>query len=160
MKNVKTPLVLLLFMFLPNIPLFAESHLLSGTVIGTAESYDYSAGKPSTTVNTAANAFDGDLNTFFASNERSKTWVGLDLGEPHVITRVGWSPRNGNVGPKRVILGLFEGANDPNFLDGVPLYLIDEEGTIGSMSYADVSVSRGFRYVRYIGPNDARCNIA
>ena len=160
LKSVKTPLVLLLFMFLPSVPLFAESHLLSGTVIGTAESYDYSAGKPSTTVNTAANAFDGDLNTFFASNERSKTWVGLDLGEPHVITRVGWSPRNGSVGPKRVILGLFEGANDPNFMDGVPLYLIDEEGTIGQMSYADVSVSRGFRYVRYIGPNDARCNIA
>ncbi|MBO4550608.1 MAG: CotH kinase family protein, partial [Bacteroidaceae bacterium] len=160
LKSVKTTLVLLLFMFLPNIPLFAESHLLSGAVIGTTESYDYSVGKPSTTVNTAANAFDGDLNTFFASNERSKTWVGLDLGEPHVITRVGWSPRNGNVGPKRVILGLFEGANRPDFLDGVPLYLIDQEGIIGTMSYADVNVSRGFRYVRYIGPNDARCNVA
>ena len=160
LKSVKKNLVLLLLMFLPSISLFAESHLLSGTVIGTAESYDYSAGQASTTVNTAANAFDGNLSTFFASNERSKTWVGLDLGEPHIITRVGWSPRNGSVGPKRVILGLFEGANDPNFMDGVPLYLIDQEGTIGQMSYADVSVSRGFRYVRYIGPNDARCNIA
>lgn len=160
LKSVKTQFILLLLMFLPSVPLFAESHLLSGTVIGTAESYDYSAGEASTTVNTAANAFDGNLNTFFASNERSKTWVGLDLGEPHIITRVGWSPRNGSVGPKRVILGLFEGANDPNFMDGVPLYLIDQEGTIGQMSYADVSVSRGFRYVRYIGPNDARCNIA
>ena len=160
LKSVKKNLVLLLLMFLPSVSLFAESHLLSGTVIGTAESYDYSAGQASTTVNTAANAFDGNLNTFFASNERSKTWVGLDLGEPHIITRVGWSPRNGSVGPKRVILGLFEGANDPNFMDGVPLYLIDQEGTIGQMSYADVSVSRGFRYVRYIGPNDARCNIA
>ena len=28
------------------------------------------------------------------------------------------------------------------------------------MSYADVPCSRGFRYVRYIGPADARCNIA
>lgn len=26
--------------------------------------------------------------------------------------------------------------------------------------YADVDCSRGFRYVRYVGPSDARCNIA
>ena len=162
LKSVKEPLTLLLFLLLQSFTLngFAQDELLSGTVIGTAESYDYSAGEASTTVNTIADAFDGDLSTFFASNERSKTWAGLDLGERHVITRVGWSPRNGSVGPKRVILGLFEGANDPDFMDGVPLYLIDQEGTIGTMSYADVNVSRGFRYVRYIGPADARCNIA
>ena len=45
-------------------------------------------------------------------------------------------------------------------MDALPLYIIDEKGTIGMMSYADVSCSRGFRYVRYIGPSDARCNIA
>ena len=45
-------------------------------------------------------------------------------------------------------------------MDALPLYLIDERGKIGQMSYADVSCSRGFRYVRYIGPDDARCNIA
>ncbi len=160
LKSVNKPLMLLLFLFLPSFSLFAENHKLTGTAIGTAESFDYSTGEASTTVNTIANAFDGDLSTFFASYERSKTWVGLDLGVKHVITRVGWSPRAGSVGPKRVVLGLFEGANDPNFLDGVPLYLIDQEGTVGTMSYADVDVSRGFRYVRYIGPNDARCNIA
>ena len=160
LKSLNTTLTLLLFLFLPSLTLYAESNRLSGTIIGTAESVDYSTGQSSYTVNTAANAFDGNFSTFFASYERSKTWVGLDLGEKHVITRVGWSPREGSYGPKRVVLALFEGANDPNFLDGVPLYLIDQEGTVGQMSYADVNVSRGFRYVRYIGPNDSRCNIA
>ena len=160
LKSTKAPLALILLLLMPCFTLNAQDQLLSGTVIGTAESVDYSTGQASTTVNTAANAFDGNFSTFFASYERSKTWVGLDLGEPHVITRVGWSPREGSVGPKRVVLALFEGANDPNFLDGVPLYLIDQEGTVGKMSYADVNVSRGFRYVRYIGPADARCNIA
>ena len=160
-KNV-TPALLLLILLMQSFSLNGTSQdkLLTGTVIGTRESVDYSTGQASTTVNTAANAFDGDFSTYFASYERSKTWVGLDLGEPHVITRVGWSPREGSYGQKRVLLALFEGANDPNFLDGVPLYLIDQEGSFGSMSYADVNVSRGFRYVRYIGPNDARCNIA
>lgn len=133
---------------------------LTGTVIGTKECVDYSTNRKTTTVNTCANAFDSDLNTFFASWNRNYTWAGLDLGSPHVITRVGWSPRNDGLGEERVVLGVFEGSNSPDFMDALPLYLIDERGKIGQMSYADVSCSRGFRYVRYIGPDDARCNIA
>ncbi len=133
---------------------------LTGTVIGTLESVDYSTFGQSTTVNTREMAFDGDLNTCFASWERSYTWTGLDLGTPHVITRVGWSPRNDSNGPKRVVLGVFEGANSPDFMDALPLYIITTEGVIGQMSYADVSCTVPFRYVRYVGPSDARCNIA
>ncbi len=137
-----------------------EDPKLSGTVIGTAESVNYSTGNMSTTVNTCKDAFDGNLQTYFASWERSYTWAGLDLGEPHVITRVGWSPRNDSHGEARVQLGVFEGANSPDFMDALPLYVISERGTIGTVSHADVDCSKGFRYVRYIGPNDARCNIA
>lgn len=138
---------------------WANSTLLQGTPMGSP-AVDYSNGSISTTVNQPANAFDGDLNTYYASYERSYTWVGLDLGKPHIITRVGWSPRNDGVGPKRVILGTIEGANRSDFLDAVPLYIIDQIGVIGETHYADVAVSKGFRYVRYVGPNDARCNIA
>lgn len=138
---------------------FADGKL-TGTVIGTKETVDYADFSKSTKVNTCKDAFDGDLNTYFASWERSYTWAGLDLGETHVITRVGWSPRNDGQGEKRVQLGVFEGANRADFMDALPLYIITEKGTIGQMSYADVSCSRGFRYVRYVGPSDARCNIA
>jgi len=133
---------------------------LSGTIIGTANSVDYSTGQPSLTVNTKANAFDGNLDTYFASYDRSLTWVGMDLGSKHVITRVGWSPRNDSHGPERVQLAVFEGANSADFSDAVPLYMNDMKGTIGKYDYADVNVSRGFRYVRYVGPNNGRCNIA
>lgn len=131
---------------------------LSGTPIG-CPSVDYSTSQVSTTVNQPANAFDGNTNTFYASYDKSNTWVGLDLGTPHVITRVGWCPRNASVGPARVQLALFEGSNSEDFLDAVPLYLVPGTGTIGQMQYADIHVSRGFRYVRYVGPNNARCNI-
>ena len=135
--------------------------LLKGTVIGTIETVNYNNSADRTnTVNTRENAFDGDLSTFFASYDKSYTWAGLDLGEAHVITRVGWSPRNASVGEDRVLLGVFEGANRPDFMDALPLYIIPEKGKIGMMSYADVQCSKGFRYVRYIGPNEARCNIA
>lgn len=151
-------LVLVAFSVIHCCVLFAEeSQKLSGTPIGSTN-YDYSSKAPSSTVNTAACVFDGDFNTFFASYERSRTWVGLDLGTPHVITKLGWSPRSGQ--PARVQLAVFEASNSPDFLDAVPLYLIPGVGEVGKMHYADVDVSRGFRYVRYVGPNDARCNIA
>ena len=141
-------------------PVYGDD-LLKGTVIGTIETVNYqNSSDRSNTVNTRKNAFDGDLNTFFASYDRSYTWTGLDLGSAHVITRVGWSPRNDGVGEQRVVLGVFEGANREDFMDALPLYVIPENGKIGMMSYADVQCSRGFRYVRYIGPADARCNIA
>ena len=101
-------------------PAFADN-LLKGTVIGTTESVNYQNNTKTTTINTRENAFDGDLNTFFASWERSYTWTGLDLGEPYVITRVGWSPRNDGLGEQRVLLGVFEGANREDFMDALPL---------------------------------------
>ena len=153
-RGIFTILVLVL-----NLHVSADE-LLTGTVIGTPVSVDYKTNDPTTEVNTCADAFDGDLSTFFASYDRSYTWAGLDLGRPHVITRVGWSPRNDGQGEKRVLLGVFEGANSPDFMDALPFYIITEKGKIGQMSYADVDCSRGFRYVRYVGPSDARCNIA
>lgn len=138
----------------------AESVKLTGKVIGTVYSVDYSNNQKSTTVNTKDCAFDGDMNTYFASYDRSNTWVGLDLGTPHVITKVRWSPKGDAMGAKRVRLGVFEGSNREDFMDAVPLFVIDRTGTIGKMSEENVKVSKGFRYVRYMGPNDARCNIA
>ena len=153
--------IFLLLLLILTLPLTAvESQLLTGTPIGSSPSVDYSNNSASTTVNLPSAAFDGDLNTFYASYGRSYTWVGLDLGTPHVITRAGWSPRNDGVGPERVVLGMIEGANLSDFLDAVPLYLIDQKGVIGEMHYADIMVSKGFRYVRYVGPHDKRCNIA
>ena len=158
--TVKTHIVLSVLLSMPALFAVADDQKLSGTVIGTTETVDYSTSKQSTTVNTREMAFDGKLDTYFASWERSYTWAGLDLGTPHVITKVGWSPRNDSQGEKRVMLGVFEGANREDFMDALPLYIITEKGTIGQLSYADVTCSRGFRYVRYVGPSDARCNIA
>lgn len=138
----------------------AQDPLLSGTVMGSSPSIDYNSGAASYTVNQPSAAFDGDLSTFFASYDRTYTWAGMDLGTPHVITRVGWSPRNDGLGEGRTRLAVFEGANRPDFLDAIPLYMTDEMGHIGTISTADVTCSRAFRYVRYVGPNDARCNIA
>lgn len=128
----------------------AQSSELKGTAIGSTQS-SYASGDASV-------AFDGDLSTFYASDVRSNTYAGLDLGEKYVITKVGFASRAGWAG--RMLLGVFEGANNPDFTDAVPLYMIKETPEDNVMTYADVDVSRGFRYVRYVGPNDVRCNVA
>ena len=136
-----------------------ESAKLTGTIIGSTYSVDYNNGNAqSTTANTKDNVFDGNYETFFASYDRSRTWVGLDLGEEHVITKVGWSPRIGQ--QSRVELAVFQGANKADFSDALPIYIVKEPGVNNTMHYADLNCSRGFRYVRYVSPNDVRCNLA
>lgn len=89
-----------------------------------------------------------------AGTEISKTtWKGLDLGEPHVITRIDYS-RQGCAK-----LGLFEGANNKDFSDALPLGIIKTIGSESTLTL-EVNCSKGFRYVRYIAPGGSSCSLA
>ena len=107
----------------------------------------------------AALAFDGDPSTYYSTKASEMQWVGLDLGEPYVITRIGYTPTPGSQGADRVLLSLFEGANSPDFMDAMPLYFISSVPDKKTVT-ADLNVSRGFRYVRYVGASGSYCNIA
>ena len=132
---------------------------LDGKIIGSQWSVDYDNNNAkSDRVNTKGNVFDGDFNTYFASYDRSGTWVGLDLGEKYVINKIGYSPRLSH--QNRVRLAVIEGANNADFSDAIPIHVIKEAGVEKEMNYAEINCSRGFRYVRYVTPNDVRCNLA
>lgn len=132
---------------------------LDGKIIGTKWSVDYdNDNAKSDRINAKGNVFDGDFNTYFASYDRSGTWVGLDLGEKYVINKIGYAPRVSY--QNRVRLAVIEGANKADFSDAIPIYVIKEAGVEKQMNYAEVNCSRGFRYVRYVTPNDVRCNLA
>ena len=155
------PLSLILVALLCGISSLHADTKLTGTPISSYGSFDYNnTGSPSFSVNTAQMAFDGSMDSYFAAWDVSYGWVGLDLGSPHIITIVGWAPRKNSVGPNGVLLGVFEGANRPDFMDAVPLHLIDNESLVGQMNYTTVKCSRGFRYVRYVGPYSMRSGIA
>ena len=124
--------------------------------------------------NKAANCFDGDLTTFFASsidesNANGGTkgsrgskggWVGLDLGSKHIITSVKYAPRPDGPGPDRVECGIIEGANSPDFMDAVAIGIIPGAAPANQLSTLDINSTRGFRYVRFYGSLQSRCNIA
>ena len=147
-------------LLLVSLPAFPLGHKLTGMVIGTPKGYNYSTGGSSSTVNIGPWAFDGDLTTYFAASSTSGGWVGLDLGNTYIITRIGFAASTRSNGPERTLLGLFEGANQPDFSDALPLFMIKEEAPSGEMTYTDVNVSRAFRYVRYKGIEGTRSTMA
>ena len=109
---------------------------------------------------TAVKAFDDDPSTYFSTTNGTRQWVGLDLGSPHVITRISFMPAANYIGPDRMLLSLFEGGNDPNFMDALPLYLISSKPSANTETRVDVNVSRGVRYIRYVGGAGSYCNVA
>jgi uncharacterized delta-60 repeat protein len=126
--------------------------LLTGTVIGSTGSY---GGKG----NTTANAFDRNLNTFFDAKQASGDWAGLDLGSAKTIAQISFAPRAG--WESRMLGGVFQGSNSATFSSGVTtLYTITTTPTAGRFTTVNVTASRSFRYVRYLGPANSYCNIA
>ena len=135
----------------------AASKKLGGLPIGSP-SIDYANHKVSKEKNLPADAFDGNTGTFYASYADTYAWVGLDLGQKYVIDSVGFVPAADPAGTMQ--LGVFEGANQPDFSDAIPFHVIKDAPAKGQKAGAGVSCSRGFRYVRYVGPSESHCNVA
>ncbi|MBO9700130.1 MAG: CotH kinase family protein [Sporocytophaga sp.] len=110
------------------------------------------------TGNNLFNAFDGKLETVFGTNQNSGGWVGLDLGEKYVIEKIAYCPLKSQ--SSKLQLGVFEGANNPDFGDALPLFIIKDVPPENMLTEQVVNCSKGFRYVRYVGPSGAYCNIA
>ena len=97
------------------------------------------------------NAFDGNFSTFFKSAKEENCYIGLDLSDEYLITKIGWS--HSETDNSNYLLGIFEGSNDDAFLESIPLYMITSEYQINTMIYFEVTTYKTFRYVRYIGPD-------
>ena len=92
---------------------------------------------------------DGDA---IPGEQRAKNnVVSMDFGRPHVIKKIKYMASSA----VKVQLGIFEGANNADYGDAIPFYMIKEEPSPGEYVTVDVNCSRGFRYVRYVGPKSA-----
>ncbi len=127
----------------PSIAQNTESHELSGQIILFDNCNE--------TQYPIANAFDNNTNTYFRSCSQAGNWIGLDLGKKCVITDIEFSPRMDSDYRDRLQLGVFEGANNADFGDAIPLYVIPglPERKLNKQA---IHASRGFRYVRFVFP--------
>ncbi len=147
--NFVTLLFLILISFVSNThSLKAQtSERLEGDIIGSEA---YAAHQ------SLEKAFDNNPQTWFKAKSASGGWVGLDLGKPHVITKIEFQSHDTN----QNTLALFEGANSADFIDALPLYMIKRKLNSRDVQSVDVDISKGFRYIRYIGPANQHSRIA
>jgi len=129
---------------------------LTGSITGILGSWDDSG-------NTIEKVFDGDLNTYFDAPNNSgghECWVGLDLGEGNerVISQIKYCPRM--TIPNRMIGGVFQGANAPDFSDAVTLFTVTAVPPTGVLTSVKVTCPKAFRYVRYLGAENSWGNVA
>ena len=94
-------------------------------------------------------AFDGDLSTNFISS-LDYGWIGKELQYPSKITKIGFHFEVPDV--NMYLLGMFQGANEKDFFDAIPLYMIKEEIKISGVQYIKINCKQTFRYIRYVGP--------
>lgn len=149
MQNYLMKLILLLLLILPFSASAQESVRLTGTPIQSAHSWSRGG----------QTALDDDLTDNGAKcNSASLGWFGLDLGEggESVVTRVEWYAKDGG---SFSTLAVFEGANDPDFLEAFPLYMTPVNGSTSDWNAAEVHVNRPFRYLRYVGPHNSYCRL-
>ncbi len=95
-----------------------------------------------------AEALQGEEFTFGTV----KSW---DLGDTFVIKKVKFIPRE----KIPMTLGIFEGANLPDFADALPIYIVKDKPAAGKQQEVDITCTRGFRYVRYVGPAGYRAEV-
>ena len=103
--------------------------------------------------------FDGDPATYVAGNN-SRSWIGYDFEKTCVITKILYASDTKADSGTKMKGGWFEGANNEDFDDAIPLYWITEEPVKGELYEAKVDISRGFRYVRFMGPFNDHTRIA
>jgi hypothetical protein len=135
----------------------STSTQLTGTVIGTSGSWNNDG-------DTVADAFDGNLNTFFDAPTGNGDWAGLNLGSPYTITSISYAPRVGL--ESRMIGGQFQVSSTPDFSSNViTLATIstqppDGYTTINIPSSAYAGTAGAYQYVRYLSPDNSFGNIA
>ena len=49
--------------------------------------------------------------------------------------------------------GIRIAANDPSFMDAIPIGIIKEEGGLDESNYVNIDIPFSFKYIRYVPPN-------
>ena len=133
---------------------------LGGTIIGTAGSSN------NVTANVKEAAMDWNTNTFFDGPDANDDWVGLDLGSSLKtnIVQVGYCPRINNATNSnfsgRMVGGIFQGANLPDFSDAVNLFTVTNAPSQGAFTLQPITNTTAFRYVRYLSGPNGFCDVA
>ena len=129
--------------------------LTSGaTIIGTPGSQNNNG-------NTIAKVFDNNISTFYDALAASGNWAGLDLGSGNTkaITSIRYCPRA--TLSSRMVGGVFQGSTTADFSANVTtLFTVVTAPPDNVFTTAAVSANPGYRYVRYLAPDNGWGNVS
>ena len=92
--------------------------------------------------NEKLNLIEMPSNTSYSNGMK---WIGFELSSPHIIQKISW-PSSDNAQINKMF-SLFEGSNDPTFIDAVPLYMFKEEISTNTI---EIKSNIPFKYIRFI----------
>ena len=75
----------------------------------------------------------------------------IELESDFIVTKISWTKKENY--KFNYLLGIFEGANDPSFMDAIPIGIIKEEGSLDESNYVNIDIPFSFKYIRYVPPN-------
>ena len=81
----------------------------------------------------------------------------IELESKYIITKISWIKRENN--KFNYLLGVFEGANDPNFKDAIPIGIIKENENLDIINFLKINTNISYKYIRYIPPNKNNSDI-
>ena len=82
----------------------------------------------------------------------------IELDSDYIITKISWIRRENY--KYNYLLGVFEGANDPNFKDVIPIGIIKEKENEDLINYLKINTNNSYKYIRYIPPNKNSSDIS
>ncbi len=124
---------------------------ITGTVF--SDSFGPYGGSPN---NSAAQAFDGDINTFYDCASANGGYTGIDAGAPVRVTGLNFAPRYF----ERMVGGVFEGSNTSATSGYVTLYTIPSNPAYGLNNSVAIADPTPYRWLRYRGPDGGFCNVS
>ena len=82
----------------------------------------------------------------------------IELESNYIITKISWIKRENY--KFNYLLGVFEGANDPDFKDAIPIGIIKENENLDLINYLKINTKTSYKYIRYIPPNKNNSDIS
>lgn len=113
----------------------------------------------SNSTNSAANSFDNDLQSVYASSN-PECWVGIDIGQnlTVAVSRIKFFPKlSWKNAANYLLYSKFEGSNDKNSWE--TLVLVDQTVHNGWNVFETLKVTP-FRYVRFVHNSTSQCSLA
>ena len=75
----------------------------------------------------------------------------IEFDQDYIITLISWTKKDDY--KYNYLLGVFQGSNEPSFMNGIPIGIIKEKDGLKELNHLNIFSPDSFKYIRNIPPN-------